>query len=109
MSIISPTVGRKVWYWPSEHDKLGIGAMQTVKGQPLDATVLAVWGDRCVNLLVIDITGKPFPKLSATLMQDGDLLPKQGPVIDATTGEREPGGYACWMPYQVGQAKKEAA
>jgi hypothetical protein len=39
--------------------------------------------------------GKTFPKLSVTLVQDGDQLPSGG-------------GYAEWMPYQQGQAKKHA-
>jgi hypothetical protein len=70
--------------------------------QPLDATVLAVWGDRCINLLVIDIMGKQFPVLSCTLLQDGDEPPKDadGKAI---------GRYAEWMPYQTAQAAKEVA
>ena len=100
--MIKPTVGRKVWYRPSAHDCTGIAAMQAVKGQPLDATVIAVWGDRMVNLLVTDITGKQFPKLSTTLVQDDDALPMQGPQDAA--GAPTPGGYAEWMPYQKSQA-----
>lgn len=97
--MIHPSVGRKVWYRPTLFDKAGVGAMQVAGDQPLDATVIAVWGDRMVNLLVIDIAGKAFPKLSTTLLQDEDLPP---PVTGG-------GGYAEWMPYQTGQAKKDAA
>ena len=97
--MIKPTVGRKVWYRPSPFDKTGIGAMQVAGEQPLDATVIAVWGERCVNLQVIDITGKTFTKMSATLLQEGDAPP---PVEGG-------GGYAEWMPYQQGQAKAQAA
>ena len=106
--MIKPTVGRKVWYRPSKFDMSGAGAMQAASAgpggemQPLDATVIAVWGDRMVNLLVVDITGKLYPKLSVTLLQEGDAPGKDadGNVI---------GGYAEWMPYQQGQAKKAEA
>lgn len=104
MPLIKPTVGRKVWYWPSHFDKQGPGAMCSVHGQPLDATVLAVWSDRCVNLLVVDISGKTFGKASATLIQGDDLHPKQGSPDNE--GNPTPGGYAQWMPYQLGQAYK---
>ena len=53
-----------------------------------------------VDLLVTDIVGKQFPKLSVTLLQDGDEPPKGLDGVPV-------GGYAEWMPYQVGQAKKE--
>lgn len=97
--IIKPTVGRKVWFRPATDQllsSLNPTGMATNGNQPLDATVIAVWGDRMVNLLVIDIVGKAFPVLSATLLQDGDLIP---------TGGR----YAEWMPYQQGQARRDSA
>lgn len=107
--MIKPSVGRKVWYRPSKFDLLGPGAMQTACDQadtklraPLDATVIAVWGDRMVNLLVTDIVGKQFPVLSCTLLQDDDK-----PTVDAEGAVQ--GRYAEWMPYQVGQAKKDEA
>ena len=100
--LIKPSVGRKVWYRPSEFDKSGPGGMSVAGVAPLDATVIAVWGDRMVNLLVVDIVGKTFPKLSVTLLQDGDV-PAVGP--DGKTV----GGYAEWMPYQLGQAAKTEA
>ena len=40
--VISPSVGRKVWYRPSKSDQTGPVPMQTATGQPLDATVIAV-------------------------------------------------------------------
>ncbi len=106
-TIIHPTVGRKVHYWPSHFDKMGPGAMHVTHDQPLDATVLAVWSDRCVNLLVVDISGRTYPVLSATLRQDGDL-----PQMNGTPNGLKnptPGGYAEWMPYQTGQAKAQAS
>lgn len=99
--MIKPTVGRKVWYRPAEFDTLGPGAMQVTADQPLDATVLAVWGDRCVNVLVLDIMGKPFTKTSIRLLQDDDK-PDVDVAGDLMTG------YCEWMPYQQGQAKAVA-
>lgn len=109
-NVITPTVGRKVWYRPSKHDVIGLGAMycsapqdEPAKGKPLDATIIAVWGDRMVNVLVTDVAGKQFPVLSVTLLQDGDEPPKdaEGKVA---------GRYVEWMPYQKGQnAKADAA
>jgi len=103
-TIITPTVGRKVWYRPSAFDMQGPDAMVCVTGQPLDATVIAVWGDRMVNLLVIDIMGKVIPQLSITLVQECDLTPMQG--VQDKDGNPTPGGYAEWMPYQTKQAAK---
>lgn len=102
--MIAPTVSRKVWYRPSAFDLKGPGGMVCATGQPLDATVIAVWGDRMVNLLVVDIMGKVIPKLSVTLVQEGDPTPMQG--VEDKDGNPTPGGYAEWMPYQTGQAKK---
>lgn len=95
--IIKPTVGRKVWYRPSKSDKVGPIPMVTAGDQPLDATIIAVWGDRMINVLVTDTMGKQFPVLSVTLIQPGD-----NPVVDA---EGVPVGRYCeWLPYQVATA-----
>lgn len=107
-TIIKPTVGRKVWYRPCKNDLLGPGAMicsvprdNPTQGQPLDATVLAVWGDRCVNVLVLDTMGKPFTKTSITLLQEGDT-----PAVD--TEGNPVGGYVEWMPHQAKVAAQAA-
>lgn len=102
--VISPSVGRKVWYRPSKNDLVGpqpmsvSGSVEAGNAQPLDATVLAVWGDRCINVQVLDTQGKAFTKSSAPLLQPGEETPK-----DAEG--REVFGYCEWMPYQVGQAQ----
>ena len=104
--MIKPTVGRKVWYWPSKFDRTGpkpmvaVGSQDAGNLQPLDATIVAVWGDRCVNLVVHDANGSAFQKFSVTLRQEGDE-----PLKDADG--KEVLGHAEWMPYQVGQAKKD--
>jgi hypothetical protein len=105
--MIKPTVGRKVYYRPSKSDLTGPVPM-TMQGnpsfnpQPLDATILAVWGDRCINVQVLDIMGKPFTKTSVALIQEGDPTPKD---VDGN----EVYGYVEWMPYQAAQAAKHAA
>lgn len=83
--MISPTIGRVVWYYP-------VGALPS--DQPLPALVAHVWGDRCVNLAIFDANGVPYPKppTSIPLVQDGDTPPTAG-------------NYCTWMPYQIGQAK----
>jgi hypothetical protein len=107
-TITPPTVGRKVWYRANAEDQRGprpmvssCEAAGSTKRKPLDATVIAVWGDRMVNLLVVDQVGNLFPKLSVTLLQEGDTAPTD------FDGE-EIGGYAEWMPYQKTQHAKQA-
>ena len=106
--IILPTVGRKVWFrlnGINELEKPRSGTEMTPvpsspsvvdPTQPLDATVVYVWNDRVVNLHVLDHYGNPFIATSVSLMQEGDTPPQFG-------------FYAEWVPYQLGQAKKEAA
>lgn len=94
--ITTPTVGRKVWYRPSKSDRAGAKGMVvadepgSINGAPLDATVIAVWGDRMVNLLVTDIIGKQHPRTSVSLVQPGDTPPNGS-------------AYCEWMPYQKQQ------
>lgn len=97
--IITPTIGRKVWY---RHDGLQTtdingGQINAVSygDQPMDATVIYVWHDRMVNLRITDHAGNTFALSSVHLVQQGDVTP----------GYR----YCEWMPYQKGQAAKAAA
>lgn len=105
--IITPTVGRRVWYWPSAHERVYASVMvnaDLVNGltrmgvldsaQPFDAGIVFVHNHRCVNLSVTDHEGRVHARTSVPLLQDGDSLPPTGAA------------YAQWMPYQVGQAKK---
>ena len=94
--LIVPTVGRKVWYRPSKNDLAGPNAMMVKTGDPLDATIIAVWNDRLVNVLVTDIMGKTYPKTSIKLLQYGDDTPKDLEGNNA-------GFYVEWMPYQQGK------
>lgn len=93
MKIITPTIGRKVWFWPNGMKLTAAGPLNVFdEKQALDATVVCVYGDRMVNLSVKDHGGRVHSVRSCTLLQNGDPVP---------------GGYYCeWMPYQVSQAAK---
>lgn len=91
--MIKPTVGRVVWYRPSEEDLVSMTTFHDVPAQPLAAIVAYVWNDRLVNLTVSDHNGATQQRTSVPLVQEGDT-PFAG------------GRYCEWMPYQVGQAKK---
>lgn len=68
--VISPTVGRVVWYRPSESDRV---RMNVQGDQPLKADIVYVHGDRLVNLHVIDHSGRAHAVCAVTLVQNGDL------------------------------------
>lgn len=90
--MIKPTIGRVVLFCPS--DKQVIPEFIWFKNQPCTALVTYVWGDRMVNLVVFDHSGAQHKFTSMPLVQEGD------PVSDEYH-------YCKWMPYQIGQAKKE--
>lgn len=100
-TIIKPTIGRRVWYWPSIYD-LGhltskpssvIAANTPTSGQPCDAGVVYVHSDRMINLSVTDHNGVVHGRTSVTLLRPGE--------------QPMPGcSYATWMDYQIKQAGK---
>lgn len=99
--MIHPTIGRRVWYWPSPQDRgeteypprsLILHADQS---QPCDAGICYVWGDRTVNLTVADQNGVMHSRTSVQLLQEGDPRPEHG-------------GFCEWMPYQVKAAVQAA-
>ncbi|HHA2772106.1 TPA: Gp49 family protein [Stenotrophomonas maltophilia] len=98
--VIKPSVGRKVWFFLDPHRSMPAGMVKTMaigeEQQPMDATVIYVHDDHCVNLLVTDHHGGLFPFQRVQLIQPGDQA--------FAAGHR-----AEWMPYQVGQAKKAGA
>lgn len=92
--VITPTVGRIVWYYPSEDDRINNKLGGDTK-QPMAAQICYVWHDRMVNLSVTSHVGMVTPRANVLLLQgDAQYEPKQP--------------YCTWMPYQVGQAKVAA-
>lgn len=99
--MIKPSIGRKLWFWETrdafdaaransfDHDLL------SVHEQPLDATVVAVWSPTMINVYVIDHSGVGRAETSVQLIQEGDIIPE--------------GRFATWMPFQIGQARAQAA
>lgn len=90
--MIKPTIGRIVWYYPNSTSDMS--SMQCSFGKEMPGIVCHVWSDNMVNLLVVDQNGFNHRRTSVNLVQEGEAV-------------SEVGGYAAWMPYQIGQAKKE--
>lgn len=88
--MITPTIGRKVWYY----DYTNLGALDPY--QAFDASVIYVWGVNSVTLDVTDHHGNRHIKQAVALR-------------DPQPGDCHGSGseFATWMPYQVGQARKE--
>lgn len=85
--VISPTIGRVVWFTPE--------VPVFDPSQPFAALVTYVHHDRMVNLVTFNHNGLSSGVTSVPLIQEGD--------------EKPVGGFYCeWMPYQIGQAKKHA-
>lgn len=94
--MIKPTIGRRVWFWPSSSYVDRNRSVTMLRGdQPFDAGIVYVHHDRMVNLLVTDHVGHVFVVRSVPLLQAGD--PSDGKSYDF---------YCEWMPYQQGQAAK---
>ncbi len=87
-TIITPTIGRVVHFFPGKGSE---SLFNTHEGDPCPAIITAVWGDRCINVAVFDPNGNPVPDppTSVQLQQPGD--PAAPPEL-----------HRCeWMPYQV--------
>lgn len=83
--MISPTVGRIVWFYHSGEPE-----------NPMAAIVVKVHDDRLVNLCVFTHESHPHPRPHVVLLQDNDK-----------PGERSE--WCAWMPFQQGQAAKYEA
>ena len=91
-TVIKPEPSRHVHFIPAT-DVSGDGVCTA--GQPHAGIIAHVWGDRLVNLLVVDKNGWPVPKISVPLVQPGDAEP---------TGY----DYCRWMPYTLAtEAKRQ--
>lgn len=83
--MIKPTVGRVVWFYTYIPG-------QGYKG-PQAALVAYVHSDTMLNLSVADENGNMQGRISIQLIQEGQPVPQYD--------------HCTWMPYQIGQAKKE--
>lgn len=88
--MITPTIGRVVWFQPSH--PTGTPDL----AQPHAVLIAYVHGDRCINVGGFDANGNPISACSVTLVQEGDLIPRHG-------------YYATWMPYQIKTAAKDGS
>lgn len=84
--MISPTVGRVVWFYDEK---------AASSGDCQAAIVTHVRSDTCVNLAIFDHNGNSVvnPPTSVRLLQDGEERPTEC-------------CYCEWMPYQKGQAAR---
>lgn len=92
MTIIKPSVGRALHFFPSALYMDGRKLAFSDPSQPLAAMISYVHSDTMVNLTAWDQNGVPFSVCSVPLVQGG-----AGSVGSF---------YAEWMPYQKGQAAK---
>lgn len=96
--MIKPTIGRRVWYWPSTSANAH-RILAADPPQPHDAGVVFVHNDRRVNLDVTDHMGRHYFVGNCYLWQSEDD-PDPGHIMRPTED------FAEWMPYQRGQAAK---
>lgn len=93
-SSITPTIGRKVWFWASEQFIEETGNEPLEDKQPFDATVVFVYRNGLVNLSVTT--------------HEGETGFVQGCKLRDPAEDDEHGGeydFATWAPHQVEQAK----
>lgn len=81
--MISPSIGRVVWFYST--------LVPDTKEQPQAAIVTYVHSDTLVNLVVFDMFGNTCGRTSVPLRQPEDTAPSAA--------------FCEWMPYQIGQAK----
>jgi hypothetical protein len=85
--MITPTIGRVVWYQPPKSED------QLPRDQPYAGLIAFVTNDHLINLAYFDENGTALNARGVMLLQEGDSRPATG-------------HYAEWMPYQKGQAAK---
>lgn len=85
--LIPPSVGRVVLFRPRGSDP---------ESQPLAAMIARVNDDGSVNIGYLDTAGVHRNAIDVILHQDGEPRPDTAETA-----------FCEWMPYQIGQAKKE--
>lgn len=93
MTTMTPTVGRRIHFWPSTEHAAQLGVFDAT--QPCDAGVLYAWPDGTIN---IDVTGPSGGKLS---LQRVRIVPKGEDCLEDES-------HARWMDYQTAKAAQEA-
>lgn len=73
-TMIKPTVGRVVHFYPAATDAL----FREGEPLPLAATIVRVWSDTCVNLALFDGDAHLHRRTSVLLHQEGNALPDAG-------------------------------
>lgn len=95
-TIIKPTVGRIVWYHPSNVLDSVLARFNTERQvDPMAAQIVGVDTDERVNLVVYDALGTQVVRLGVLLVQKDAPAPAEG-------------GYCYWMPCQTAQAAKQS-
>jgi hypothetical protein len=96
MSRISPTIGRMVYYYPSNLEVRFSKLPFVLHGEgPLSANIAHVFSDTMVSLSVIDSDGNQHARTSVSFIPDDTL-----PVPDGNA-------YATWMPFQFEQVAQQ--
>ena len=96
---IKPTIGRRVWYWPSSFDKGRLNRkpdtiiQQGDPNQACDAGIVYVHSDTMINVTVADHNGNMHNRTSVPLLGFDDPKPQDN-------------AYCTWMDYQINQAKQ---
>ena len=88
--MITPTIGRVVWFWPATH-----GGPKAE--QPFAALVAYVHSDGLINIGYFDSNGNAGAGATRVLLLQDDDVPPDG------------GCFCSWMPFQLGQAKAQQA
>lgn len=95
MASITPTIGRRVWYFASANEKRwSMLPFHKYGDGPLDAGIAHVNEDGTVNLSVSDSAGNQHARQNV-LFIDNDQTPMPSDGC----------AYATWMPFQLGQAR----
>lgn len=97
MNPIKPTVGRVVYFTPAAVDDQSI--IPDWQSGVCAALVTAVHNENCVNLAVFDVSGNQYARCSVCHVSTLPEVPEGGV---------QKYDYWDWMPYQKGQAAKEA-
>lgn len=88
--MITPTIGRKLWYWPTAQEREGFG-MSKDDTQPMDASICFVHSDRRVSITFNDHRGRHFFRPDVLLLQGDETF------VPVTS-------YVAWTPHQQDRA-----